>query len=173
MNLLRRRILVGSAALAACATSVGFGSALLPGGAQPRKVILVLQKGLPAGESLTRWGAYVRTHSFENDVTELLYQQLVPYWRDEQGVVAGITGARAFFCLETVALDHGVRVVFRNEEQGVLRAPMIAEALNEWQANPLRRAGVQPRELLPSGESTIVSWVMAPRAARAWRSSPA
>lgn len=53
--------------------------------------------------------------AFEGDVTALWYQDLGPQWTASRLPVAGVTTARALLCLEQLARDAWMRVVFRAE----------------------------------------------------------
>ncbi len=51
------------------------------------------------------------------DVTRLWCDQLDLLWREQAAVVAGLTDPAAFFCLERLALDRGLRVAFKGEHR--------------------------------------------------------
>ncbi len=60
-----------------------------------------------------RWGIPVCV--IDGDVTALWYEDLQPLWRKQPMPIAGLTARPALFCLERLAWDHGMRVVFHAE----------------------------------------------------------
>jgi len=74
------------------------------------------------GAALDRLGTSVRT--FEADVTELWFTQLDPMWRAERGPVAGLTAYGVLFCLERLAWDHGMRMVYCAEHEPLAEGGM-------------------------------------------------
>ncbi len=60
----------------------------------------------------TRLGEYGTTvHGIDADVTSLWYEHLDGQWRTRPVAIAGMTLRPALFCLEQLALTHGLRVV--------------------------------------------------------------
>ena len=64
------------------------------------------------------FGARVRLHGLptrivQGDVTDLWYGELYRLWKDRAAPVAGLTAYAALFCLEQLAWDHRMRVVYR------------------------------------------------------------
>ncbi len=51
------------------------------------------------------------------DITDLWYDELDHLWRGNKSALAGLTERGAFFCLERLALDRGLRVVFKGEHR--------------------------------------------------------
>jgi len=51
------------------------------------------------------------------DITDLWYKELDLLWREKKAPIAGLTAYGAFFCLERLAWDRGLRVTFRDERQ--------------------------------------------------------
>jgi hypothetical protein len=84
------------------------------------------------------------THAISGDVTALWYNDLYFHWRHDSGVVAGLTGASALFCLERLAWDVGHRVVLR-----VNHAPAPEGGV--------RHTLLGPREMLRSSVSVLKS----------------
>jgi hypothetical protein len=66
------------------------------------------------GAALAAQGALVRALP-DGDVTQLWLRDLGPAWRREPVPIGGLTGRPALFCLEQLALGHGLRVVFHGE----------------------------------------------------------
>jgi hypothetical protein len=60
-------------------------------------------------------GAHV--HEINGDITELWFNDFCPRWKRAPAAVAGLTAPGAIFCLERLAWDHGMRVVFRIEHR--------------------------------------------------------
>lgn len=59
----------------------------------------------------------VPMHAIDGDVTRLWYDDLYHAWRTRPVAIAGLTAHGALFCLERLAWDHGMRVVFRAEHR--------------------------------------------------------
>lgn len=57
----------------------------------------------------------VPVHAIRGDITALWFDDLDLRWRREPAAVAGLTTEAALFCLERLAWDHRLRVVFRAE----------------------------------------------------------
>ncbi len=58
-------------------------------------------------------GHGVRLRGFEGDITRFWYDELDLVWRRGPAAVAGLTAYGPLFCLERLAWDRGMRVVFR------------------------------------------------------------
>lgn len=65
------------------------------------------------GREARRLGLAVR--SLKGDVTDLWYAELHPLWKRQSRPIAGLTAYAALFCLERLAWDHGMRVVYHGE----------------------------------------------------------
>jgi hypothetical protein len=134
----------------------------------------------------------VAIHGIKGDMTDLWYHELQPQWQKRPVPIAGLTAHGALFCLERLAWDHGMRVMFRAEHRyrpdgciehvvsahkAVLRdAADLATAGSNWSA---RLAGLvstcgqgrletSPAVVTRLGESpradqeTLFSWVIGP-----------
>ena len=75
--------------------------------------------------------------SMDGDVTPIWYHDLYHRWRQAPAAIAGLTAHGALFCLERLAWDHRLRVVYRGEHSaapgGVVHrldgpAPMLSAA---------------------------------------------
>jgi len=84
-------------------------------------------------------------HEIEGDITDLWYHDLSLRWREEPVAIAGLTAHGPLFCLERLAWDHRMRVVFR------ARHSLWGSAMR------CREAG--PRMALPHED--LFSWVIA------------
>jgi hypothetical protein len=67
-------------------------------------------EGLEFGYAMRTHG--VRTSSTRGDITETWYSDLHPRWIRGPAAVAGLTAHEPLFCLERLAWDHGMRVVY-------------------------------------------------------------
>jgi hypothetical protein len=63
--------------------------------------------------------------AIRGDVTDLWYGSLSLRWRERPEATAGLTREDSLFCLEQLARDHRMRVVFR-ESRGELVSWVIA-----------------------------------------------
>jgi hypothetical protein len=57
----------------------------------------------------------VSAHGIKGDMTDLWYRDLYPQWQKAPVPIAGLTAHGALFCLERLAWDHRMRVMFRAE----------------------------------------------------------
>ena len=55
----------------------------------------------------------VVVHAIERDITSVWFNDLALQWRQRPVAIAGLTAPAALFCLEQLAWDHRMRVVFR------------------------------------------------------------
>jgi hypothetical protein len=69
---------------------------------------------------LFSWAAQQRgigIRSIAGDVTDVWYSELHPRWKENAVAIAGVTTYGPLFCLERLAWDHGMRVVYRGSHQ--------------------------------------------------------
>lgn len=69
---------------------------------------------------LFSWAAQQRgieIRSISGDVTDVWYSELHPRWKESAVPIAGVTTYGPLFCLERLAWDHGMRVVYRGSHQ--------------------------------------------------------
>lgn len=132
----------------------------------------------------------VTTHAIEGDMTRFWYDDLYHRWLREPAAIAGLTAHGPLFCLERLAWDQGLRVVFQAEHAaaaGCLEhratgpAAMLADAQSafgaaDWAARladvalrcPSGRthlgetAGRGPDVGVQGGDEPLFSWVIAP-----------
>lgn len=136
----------------------------------------------------------VKLSPVADNLMELWYDELDLLWKDAPQALAGVTLNEALFVLETLALDHRMRVVYRGEhspaEDGRIRhklagpAALVARlaalpADADWQSElglalaacPLGEPEPAEAELITraSGltlrDETLYSWIIAPRSA--------
>lgn len=59
----------------------------------------------------------IPVRAIDGDVTALWYDELQPLWRARPVPIAGLTARPALSCLEHLAWDHGMRVVYHAEHR--------------------------------------------------------
>jgi len=130
-------------------------------------------------------------HGMSGDVTPFWYDDLYHRWRESPVAIAGLTTHGALFCLEQLAWDHRMRVLFRAEHSSsdggvahklegsaeLLSTAVAAAAESRWAAAmadvvtqcPQQRGErvaarahtTSPIAAAPARES-LFSWVIAP-----------
>ena len=138
----------------------------------------------------TRRGASVRM--IGHDLGGVWMSEIEPRWRNKPAAIAGLTGAAPLFCLELMALDYGMRIVYRAEHSlradgrmahttsGSASAPGSARALAaagaRWSAVAAALATTCPAVMNARADTplldlarrpdmpqqTLFSWVIAP-----------
>jgi hypothetical protein len=145
----------------------------------------------PASVTFARRAASggVPVHGMHGDMTSFWYQDLYHRWQQGPAAIAGLTAHGALFCLERLAWDQRMRVVFLGEHTSsadgavahrfegpasLLRAATRAAAGADWAAGladvvascpqgPLERqvrGGARDGAMSP--RATLFSWVIAP-----------
>ena len=76
-----------------------------------------------------------RVRRIEGDITGFWYDELDLLWRRRSVAIAGLTAYGAFFCLERLAMDRGLRAVFKQELRGPDQ-PLFAWAIAPKTARP-------------------------------------
>jgi hypothetical protein len=138
---------------------------------------------------MRRSGAVV--HAIRGDITAIWFNDLAVQWRRRAVPIAGLTAPEALFCLEQLAWDHRMRVVFRvthrRGSNGVIihqvRAPedllrhvepalnnrpdwgaSVAELANRCLQGPTAAGGdrIAATRLGDAQGLPLVSWVIAP-----------
>lgn len=133
----------------------------------------------------------VAVHATHGDITSFWYHDLYYRWAEAPVAIAGLTGYGALFCLERLAWDQRLRVVFRAEHvpagysaathgfagtADFLSAACAAVADGEWPASMAdlvtrcpggrgvgAEADVRVMGRRPMAESeTLYSWVIGP-----------
>jgi hypothetical protein len=130
-------------------------------------------------------------HAMGGDMTSFWYDDLYHRWRQGPAAIAGLTAHGALFCLERLAWDQRMRVVFRGEHsvsadgcvahrldgpapllplatlaaEGRSWAAELAEVVAECPSGRLERGSARARTAdaapLAPG-ATLFSWVIAP-----------
>ncbi|HEY8519364.1 MAG TPA: hypothetical protein VIN61_04745 [Gammaproteobacteria bacterium] len=133
------------------------------------------------------------TAAIDGDMTRLWYDDLYHRWREGPAAIAGLTAHGALFCLEQLAWDQRMRVVFRAEHRpgdacvahdltgpAEMSAPNVrleaagtawAERMAELVARCpsgrteiVRTAAATPGASFPAAADALYSWVIAPTA---------
>jgi hypothetical protein len=80
---------------------------------------VVYDKRFPESAAFARHATKlgVPTHAIEGDMTKLWYDDLFHRWARAPVAIAGLTAHGALFCLERLAWDQRMRVVFRAEHR--------------------------------------------------------
>jgi hypothetical protein len=117
--------------------------------------------------------AGVCTSAIRGDVAELWYSDLRSHLRDSRLPVAGFTDRTALFCLEELARDVGMRVIFRedhiidqNGDQTGHTAELgqaIAVQFRQWDISGRRDTSAPKRTgpFCPENKTALVSWIIA------------
>jgi len=89
-------------------------------------------------------------HGIKGDMTELWYHDLHARWTEEPVAIAGLTAHGPIFCLERLAWDHRMRVVFRVDHR--YRPDGSIEHAISGPSSMLRRAAALSDEINWSSE---------------------
>jgi len=65
-------------------------------------------------------------YGVHGDVTRFWYDELQPGWQQQRTAVAGATAPDVLFCLEQLARDHQLRVLWRQEHAGEAGQPLVS-----------------------------------------------
>ena len=133
----------------------------------------------------------LEAHAITGDMTALWYGELHGLWRKEPAAIAGMTRHGPMFCLEMLARDHGMRLVYQAEHQisggevrhsvsgalaslrrsgGLLEAgaawpEQMADLVANTPVEPALRGGVGVVTRIPDGaaaEEPLFTWVIGP-----------
>lgn len=116
----RREVLKAGLAASALPLAGGAAFAALAGERQPAAVALykvLYDTRFPASVAFAARAAEHghAVHAMQGDMTQFWYDDLYHRWRQGPAAIAGLTARGALFCLEQLAWDHRMRVVFRAE----------------------------------------------------------
>jgi hypothetical protein len=95
----------------------------------------------------------LETHPINGDMTALWYGELDGLWRKEPVAIAGMTRHGPMFCLEMLARDHGMRLVYQAEHQitgAEVRHSVSGALANLKRSGGLARSGADWPELMAS-----------------------
>jgi hypothetical protein len=115
------------------------------------------------GRSLALHGA--DTYGMKGDVTDVWYSHLYPLWKAGGVAVAGLTGSGVLFCLERLAWDHRLRVVYRGSHQRLADGRVHHAALGSADWSVLRRDTVNRSSSWPNAVAAAVAGSGSPCAA--------
>jgi hypothetical protein len=93
----------------------------------------------------------LQTHAIEGDMTALWYGELHGLWQTGAVAIAGMTRHGPMFCLEMLARDHGMRLVYQAEHQigdGEVRHTVSGALPNIRRSIDLTRSGAAWPELM-------------------------
>ena len=149
-----------------------------------------IPESLRFGQRMREMGSAV--HAIRGDVTDLWFHDLFAQWTKEPVAIADLTEHGPLFCLERLAWDHKMRVVYRAEhrldgdcvrheisgpEAVIRRAADLGSAGVDWTTPAARLVsrchdGGSPTavaravtRVAPAGDrEPLLSWVIAPRA---------
>ena len=117
--------------------------------------------------------AGVRTSAIRGDVGKLWYHDLRVHLRENRLPVAGLTDRAALFCLEELARDVGMRVIFRADHIMDRHADQtghaaefgraIAVQFSQLDISGVRDTSAQKRTgpFSPENKTALVSWLIA------------
>lgn len=105
----------------------------------------------------------VPARGISGDVTRVWYEDLALRWREAPAAIAGVTAPDTLFCLEQLAWDHRMRVVFRAER--VVAADGATELRLEGPEHVLASAAGLGGSRLAEAEALAELAVQCPRAA--------
>lgn len=109
----------------------------------------------------------VAVHAIERDITSVWFNDLALRWRRSPAAIAGLTAPEALFCLEQLAWDHRMRVVFRAAHSlgdGAGWGASMADLAINYRQNQASGAGDLTTGARGSDAQglPLVSWVIAP-----------
>jgi hypothetical protein len=117
------------------------------------------------GHALGRFG--VTPRSIEGDVTELWYHELHPRWQQGPAAIAGLTTYGPLFCLEQLAWDHRLRVIYRGTHTPLTDGRVehrLSGAMRSFSVGPSPSLAHWPREV-----ARALALIDARDRAAAWR----
>jgi hypothetical protein len=112
-------------------------------------------------------GAGVITSAIRGDVAALWYHDLRAHLRENRLPVAGLTDRTSLFCLEELARDVGMRVIFRVDhvidQDGHGFGRTMARLFSQFDTSEPFDTAAQKRTgpFSPKNKTALVSWVIA------------
>jgi hypothetical protein len=119
----RREFLqIGVAALALPISARGFSPVVAEWAGEPARVPLykvVFDERFPASHKLADEAKSlgVAVHGMKGDITDFWFNDLYFRWKQGPAAIAGLTAHGPIFCLERLAWDQRMRVVFRGDHR--------------------------------------------------------
>jgi len=167
----RRRVLkIGAATLAGAAMKMPVsGRNLPPGRAHSAFHRAIFDERFAESRCFAAelHGAGVPTSAIRGDVAELWYDDLRVHLRENRLPLVGLTDRAALFCLEELARDVGMRVIFRadhildkdGDQIGRATARLIGNFDISGHHDPSAQKRTGP--FSPENQTALVSWVIA------------
>lgn len=80
---------------------------------------LVYDERFPSSRTFVQEGERLGApvHGIKGDITDLWYHDLYARWKEGPAVIAGMTAHGAIFCLERLAWEQRMRVIFRADHR--------------------------------------------------------
>ncbi len=148
----RREFLqIGVAALALPISARGVSPAIAGLAGEPARVPLykvVFDERFPASRKFADEAKSlgVSIHGMKGDITALWFHDLYARWKQGPAAIAGLTAHGPIFCLERLAWDQRMRVVFRADhryrEDGTIEHALSGPESMLHEAASLRNVGV-------------------------------
>jgi hypothetical protein len=117
----REFIQAGLAVTAAASAAATSAQAAMPESAGPphriHKVVYDERFAEPVRFARAAEALGLQAHAISGDMTALWYGELDHLWRQEPVAIAGMTRHGPMFCLELLARDRGMRLVYQAEHQ--------------------------------------------------------
>jgi hypothetical protein len=117
----RREFIRAGIAVTAAAAAGSSAQAEAPAAAAPpyriHKVIYDQRFAEPVRFAKAAESLGLQAHAISGDMTALWYEELDGLWRKEPVAIAGMTRHGPMFCLEMLARDRGMRLVYQAEHQ--------------------------------------------------------
>lgn len=119
--------------------------------------------GVVFGTAAMRRG--VSVHWIKGDVTGLWFHDLDLRWKNAPVAIAGLTQESSLFCLELLARDRGLRLLYRTEHRVGSDGSLQPAVANLWSGSwePSATALNMSLPKLADDPSRLLSWVIAPK----------
>lgn len=120
-------------------------------------------QGREFGRLSRQLGANVE--AIRNDVTDIWYNDLYYRWKKGPASIAGLTSDTSLFCLEQLARDVKMHVVYRADHSaadGQRSIARTAQRLANYPRGGLAHRAPAAPGLPGQGEARQVSWIIAP-----------
>jgi hypothetical protein len=118
------------------------------------------EESVEFGRSLALLG--VDNFGMRGDVTDVWYSRLDPLWKTGGVAVAGLTGSGVLFCLERLAWDHRLRVVYRGSHQRFADGRVHHAALGSADWSALRLNTANKNTSWPNAAAAAVAGIRSP-----------
>jgi hypothetical protein len=139
---------------------------------QPSPATVIFDKRFSASRAFASRIEQLGTpvHPIEGDITALWYHDLYARWKAGPIAMAGLTLNGALFCLDVLARNHGMRVVFRSEHKqnsdGREIADLVTHVARHAFQTRLPIIAVPHFGRRQGDPEHLVSWLIVPSGAR-------